>query len=222
MKLTSVEENYLFTIHDLSDGSNVSTNQLANKMGVAAASVTDMVQKLAEKDYVRYEKYRGVSLLPSGLRIAKQLTNTKTLWRTFLIDHLQISEQESERLLEELQHVRTSELKTKLSAYLSAPVDHDLFSSLTVEEILEQPEKQIRTNELTLNTATFEEVYFLKGLTSITTELLELLMILDLPIGSKIVLKKQFDLDGSFQVIINEQSIILSKEVSAQLIVTTI
>jgi DtxR family Mn-dependent transcriptional regulator len=60
--MTHSEENYLKIIYHLSLKSEavVSTNAIANVMDSKPSSVTDMVQKLAEKDLVSYKKYQGV------------------------------------------------------------------------------------------------------------------------------------------------------------------
>lgn len=51
--LTQSEENYLKSIYNLSIESNksISTNAIAEKLNTKAASVTDMIQKLANKGF---------------------------------------------------------------------------------------------------------------------------------------------------------------------------
>ena len=46
--------------------SEVSTNAIAERMETKPSSVTDMVQKLAEKEMLSYKKYKGTLLTPSG------------------------------------------------------------------------------------------------------------------------------------------------------------
>ena len=52
--ITLSEENYLKAIYHLERqmGGAVSTNAIADKMETKASSVTDMVKKLADKDYI--------------------------------------------------------------------------------------------------------------------------------------------------------------------------
>ena len=50
---------------------HVHTNDLASSLGVAPPSVTEMVQKMAEKKLVDYTPYRGVTLTKEGEKIAK-------------------------------------------------------------------------------------------------------------------------------------------------------
>ena len=46
---------------------------IAQSLGVGQPSVTSMVQKLADEGYLHYEKYRALTLTPSGRSIAKRI-----------------------------------------------------------------------------------------------------------------------------------------------------
>jgi DtxR family Mn-dependent transcriptional regulator len=67
--LTRVIEDYLKTIYDLtSSNDRASTNQIAERMNVTPASVTNMIQKLSatEPPLLDYCKHRGVKLTDVG------------------------------------------------------------------------------------------------------------------------------------------------------------
>ena len=66
--VTLSEENYLKAIYHLEKQGveAVSTNAIAEQMDTKASSVTDMVKKLADKDFANYVKYQGVSLTQLG------------------------------------------------------------------------------------------------------------------------------------------------------------
>jgi Mn-dependent DtxR family transcriptional regulator len=77
------EENYLKTIYKLAEaepGQDVSTNRIAAALATRAASVTDMLRRLAEKELLEYEKYRGVRLTPEGRRLALLTVRKHRLW----------------------------------------------------------------------------------------------------------------------------------------------
>ena len=65
---TLAEENYLKAIFHLENDSvgGISTNAIAIKMNTKPSSATDMVQKLAEKKVVSYQKYKGAFLTKKG------------------------------------------------------------------------------------------------------------------------------------------------------------
>jgi DtxR family Mn-dependent transcriptional regulator len=68
------EENYLKAIyHLLLRTQSATTNDIALSMGTKAASVTDMLKKLAEKKLINYARYQGVSLTGEGERVALKI-----------------------------------------------------------------------------------------------------------------------------------------------------
>ncbi len=46
---------------------------IADALHVQPSSVTHMIQRMDEKGYVRYEKYRGVTLTETGRRIGRKM-----------------------------------------------------------------------------------------------------------------------------------------------------
>ena len=67
------EENYLKAIYKLAeaqpDVAGVSTNRIAAALDTRAASVTDMLRRLADKGLLAYERYRGVQRHPLAFRV---------------------------------------------------------------------------------------------------------------------------------------------------------
>ncbi|MDR7523219.1 MAG: metal-dependent transcriptional regulator, partial [Armatimonadota bacterium] len=61
--LSQAVEDYLKAVYMLSQEERpVTTNGLAQRLGVAPASVTNMMKRLARLRLVRHEPYRGVTL----------------------------------------------------------------------------------------------------------------------------------------------------------------
>lgn len=123
MGTTRAEENYLKAILKISDRENraVSTNSVAREMNTSAASVTDMIKRLAEKQLVNYAKYRGVTLTDSGRVLATNLIRRHRLWESFLVDKLDFKWNEVHDIAEELEHIDSSELIQRLDAFLGHP-----------------------------------------------------------------------------------------------------
>ena len=63
-RLTPTEENYLKAIYKANERTrkSASTNIIAESMQTSAASVTDMMKKLSQKELIQYEKYHGAML----------------------------------------------------------------------------------------------------------------------------------------------------------------
>src|SRR6266513_2499442 len=68
---TQTAEDYLERIHELIDKKGYArVVDIASSLKVKQASVTSMVQKLAEAGYLNYEKYRGLILTDQGRDVA--------------------------------------------------------------------------------------------------------------------------------------------------------
>jgi len=121
--LTPSEENYLKSIYNLSVESNkaISTNAIAEKLNTKAASATDMIQKLANKGLASYYKYKGVRLTQSGDKEALKVVRKHRLWEFFLVKELNFNWNEVHEIAEQLEHIKSPELITRLDNFLGHP-----------------------------------------------------------------------------------------------------
>lgn len=121
--ISQAEENYLKAIFKISekDPKPASTNAIAAEMQTTAASVTDMLKRLAEKNLIDYEKYRGVQLTASGNAVATALIRKHRLWEVFLVDKLGFAWDEVHELAEQLEHVQGNDLVGRLDTFLGHP-----------------------------------------------------------------------------------------------------
>ncbi|POY35418.1 iron-dependent repressor [Solitalea longa] len=117
------EENYLKAIYKLTEQSegNITTNAIAEVMNTKAASVTDMVKKLADKKLVNYAKYQGVRLTKKGEDIAIQIIRKHRLWECFLVNKLNFKWDEVHDIAEELEHINSTTLVDRLDEFLGFP-----------------------------------------------------------------------------------------------------
>ena len=125
--LTRVIEDYLKTIYDLTaSGERASTNQIAERMEVTPASVTNMIQKLAETDppLLDYRKHRGVKLTPEGEKVALEIIRHHRLLEMFLHQTLGYSWDEVHEEADRLEHVISEEMEERIAASLGNP-QHD-------------------------------------------------------------------------------------------------
>lgn len=121
--ISQAEENYLKAIFKIVEKEQrpASTNAIAALMQTSAASVTDMLKRLSEKQLIAYEKYRGVLLSESGNRISTSLIRKHRLWEVFLVDKLGFAWDEVHELAEQLEHVHGEALINRLDKYLGHP-----------------------------------------------------------------------------------------------------
>ena len=123
MLLSYTEENYLKAIYKLRERSSlrITTNSIASLVATAPASVTDMLQKLAEKKLVNYERYQGVSLTSLGIKSAVSVIRKHRLWELFLVDKLGFNWDEVHEIAEQLEHIQSESLVKKLYNFLGRP-----------------------------------------------------------------------------------------------------
>ncbi|MBK8514816.1 MAG: metal-dependent transcriptional regulator [Saprospiraceae bacterium] len=121
--LSPTEENYLKSIFKIAEKENkaVSTNSIANLMSTTPASVTDMIQKLSQKKYLQYTKYKGVTLTQSGNKVAIKIIRKARLWEVFLVNKLRFAWHQIHNIADELEHVSSDELISRLDAFLDYP-----------------------------------------------------------------------------------------------------
>lgn len=124
--ITLTEENYIKAIYHLgNDGADtVNTNAVADAMQTKASSATDMIKKLADRNYAHYKKYQGVSLTENGKRIAINIIRKHRLWELFLVEKLNFTWDEVHDVAEQLEHIKSQKLIDELDALLGFPT-HD-------------------------------------------------------------------------------------------------
>jgi DtxR family Mn-dependent transcriptional regulator len=119
-------ENYTKAIYALQRRSDaaVTTNALAERLGVTAASASGMVKKLHALGLVRHEPYRGVELTPDGERVALEVLRHHRLLELYLAERLDMPWDRVHDEAEVLEHVISEELEALIAAKLGHPT-HD-------------------------------------------------------------------------------------------------
>ena len=118
-------DDYLKAILELSgpEDSPVASNALAERLGIRAASVSGMLQKLsvARPSLVRYRRHRGVRLSPLGRTRALEVVRHHRLLERFLHDVLDYSWEEVHEEAERLEHFISEKLEDRIAAKLGYP-----------------------------------------------------------------------------------------------------
>ncbi len=122
---TESVDNYLKAILALSGTieRRVSSTSLADRLGVAPASVTNMLQKLASSPlpFVEYERHRGVLLSAAGKRRALEVLRHHRLIETFLFEVLDYPLEEVHEEAERLEHFISERFEERIAAKLGHP-----------------------------------------------------------------------------------------------------
>jgi DtxR family Mn-dependent transcriptional regulator len=124
-RTTESVDDYLKVILELSgpDGLQVTSNALAGQLGVRAASVTGMLQKLSTNRpaLVQYEKHHGVRLTAAGKKRALEILRHHRLLERFLHDFLDYGWDEVHEEVERLEHFISEKLEDRIAAKLGDP-----------------------------------------------------------------------------------------------------
>jgi len=115
-------QDYLKAIYCLTkDGELISTTAISKKLDVAPPSVTEMLKKLSEDDYIKYEPYRGSILTVKGLQEAQKITRKHRLLERFLADTLHIGKEKVHTEACKMEHDLSDEAEESLCRFLKHP-----------------------------------------------------------------------------------------------------
>lgn len=206
-EMTIAEENYIKAIYKLSThkGASVSTNSIANEMNTTAASVTDMIKKLAEKNLVGYEKYKGVKLTNSGIEKAKSMVRKHRLWEVFLVEKLNFGWDEIHEVAEELEHINSSQLIERLDHFLGRP-QFDPHGDPIPDE---KGKMLVRSRKLLSKVAEGVNCQVV-GVDDSSSTFLQYLNQLQIGLGTQLRVLDVIPFDGSLKLAVNNQSISIS------------
>jgi DtxR family Mn-dependent transcriptional regulator len=120
---SSAVEDYAKAIYALEcrGGEAVTTNALAERLGVTAGSASGMVKRLAELGLVEHQPYHGVSLTGDGRRVALEVLRHHRLLELYLAESLGVPWDRVHEEAEVLEHVLSEELEELIAASLGDP-----------------------------------------------------------------------------------------------------
>ncbi len=218
MEISFTEENYIkaiFSISQANEGEGASTNELSEHLNNKAASVTDMLKRLAEKKLINYEKYKAVMLTHKGEKLAINIVRKHRLWEVFLMEKLKFRWDEVHEMAEQLEHIKSEELIRRLDEFLGKPRtdphgDPIPDSDGTISVIKAKPLIHYKSTG----------TYIFTGVTEHSTAFLQHLTSLGLKIGDSIKVVEINEFDNSLKVRINKhESTFFSEKVSANILV---
>jgi DtxR family Mn-dependent transcriptional regulator len=121
-------DDYLKAIYALggSEQRRVGSSELAARLDVAPASITNMLQKLAaqRRPLIQYERGRGVRLSAPGRKRALEIVRHHRLVETFLFEVLGYPLNELHDEAERLEHFISEKFEARVAAKLGNPT-HD-------------------------------------------------------------------------------------------------
>jgi len=148
--LTESQEDYLKQILLLQErNGKAGTKELADRLRVRPASVTEMLGRLGQLGLVEHIRYQGVTLTPSGRRVALEMLRHHRLLETYLVQELGYSWDQVHEEAERLEHVISERFETRIAEAMGHPT-HDPHGDPIPGVDLQMPssERWVRLDEL--------------------------------------------------------------------------
>jgi DtxR family transcriptional regulator, Mn-dependent transcriptional regulator len=121
-QVTHAMEDYLKAVYRLREvDKQVTTQRLADELGVTGPSVTNMVKRLAEMRLLSHTRYHGVDLTPAGEKIALEVIRHHRLLELYLAETLGYPWDEVHAEAERLEHHVSDELEARMDSALGYP-----------------------------------------------------------------------------------------------------
>ena len=216
---TRVIEDYLKTIYELTRSNDrATTNQIADRMGVTPASVTNMIQKLAATDppLLDYRKHHGVQLTPQGERAALEIIRHHRLLEMFLHQTLGYSWDEVHEEADRLEHVISEELEERIAVSLGDP-QHDPHGDPIPSRDLRMP----KSSEVTLSQLRPSQEAQVKRVSDNDPDLLRYLSGMGIKPAAHLIILDYSSFDNNLQVQVAGEvdPVVLGSKVTSQVFV---
>jgi len=148
--LTESQEDYLKQILLLQErNGKASTKDLAERLRVRPASVTEMLGRLGQLGLVEHIRYQGVTLTSAGRKVALEMLRHHRLLETFLVQELGYSWDQVHEEAERLEHVISERFEKRIAEAMGHPT-HDPHGDPIPGVDLQMPsnERWVRLDEL--------------------------------------------------------------------------
>lgn len=120
--MTPNKEDYLKCIHELGEhNQKISNKKIAEKMGVSAPAVSEMIKKIIQQEWIIKDSQKGYYLTEKGRQLVSNLYRKHRLLEIFLINHLHYSAEEVHQEAEVLEHTVSDIFVDRLEESLHFP-----------------------------------------------------------------------------------------------------
>jgi DtxR family Mn-dependent transcriptional regulator len=116
-------EDYVKVIYGFTEWQDkpITSSQLAQRLGVANSSVSEMVRKLKDQGLVDHKPYSAITLTDSGVRLALSMVRRHRLIETYLVQELGYSWDQVHDEAELLEHAVSDTFIERMAAKLGDP-----------------------------------------------------------------------------------------------------
>jgi DtxR family transcriptional regulator, Mn-dependent transcriptional regulator len=193
-------QDYLRVIYKLeADDGRATTSAIAERMGVAAPSVTAMLKKLADMGLVDREPYHGAVLTDTGRRAAVEITRHHRLLEVYLAENFGLGIDAVHEEADRLEHALSEELEARIDESLGHPT-HDPHGDPIPDASLHVERSALRT----LASLEPGEAATIRRVPDGDAELLRYLSSLDLVPGRRVEVEESAPFGGPVTVFVQK------------------
>lgn len=209
-------EDYLSAIYKFRDSDGeIKAVEIAERLSISNAAVTDMLKKLSRDGYVNYKKYKGITLTRDGESYAKNMVRRHRIWEVFLHQVVDLPWDKVHEEAEKLEHSSSDELVNRLEEMLNFP-EYDPHGDPIPGKDGKTPKakKAVPLSSLQPN----EEAEVIR-VNDFDSELLTYITRLGIELDKKITVIERLEFDNSMLIKINRKEINISKKIAANIFV---
>lgn len=209
----------------------VSTTTLSRELSIAPGSVTQMLKKLEDLEYINYTPYKGAVLTYDGMKVAQKITRKHRILERFLKDVLKIKDENIHKQACEMEHSLSDEAERALCHMLNHPdncpdnhlipscsfdfhkCEDCLNSELDIEDI---PVRKFNLLSISqLDYKDIGEILFIRG----TSEFFRVIMSMGIVIGIKIQMESIDSSSEDIIIKINDSFVNIDKSLADNIFV---
>lgn len=119
LKISATLEDYLELIYEtIQDKSTIKAIDISKKFNISRASVTEALQRLEQKGYIKYGRYQPISLTDKGSNLAKDIIYKHETLKKFFVSLLNLSQEEAELNACKIEHIITPTAFERIKEYV--------------------------------------------------------------------------------------------------------
>ncbi len=214
------KENYIKAVYQLcqNDSHTVSTLALAQKLNITNAATSDMAKGLSRQNFVKYEKYKGVSLTRQGEKVAIGIIRRHRLWELYLMNSLGLGWEEVHVEAENLEHQTTEFLIDRIDDYLGNPKFDPHGEPIpqkdgTIPSLIDQ---------IPLSDSSVGKDYIVMRVSDESQEIMNYFTDIGLTLNSKIKIRNILEYDNSVVIELNNEVHSFSEKVSTKIFIAPV
>jgi len=213
------KEDYLSVIYKSADGNGeIKANQIAEKLNISGAAVTDMLRKLSREGYVDYKRYKGIKLTKSGEDYARSMVRRHRIWEVFLHQIVGLPWDKVHYEAENLEHSSSDELIERLEEMLDYP-EFDPHGDPIPDRNGKMPESNLG---IPLSAVEPGNIVRVNRVPDFDSSFLQYISKIGIKLNKEITVLDTLEFDHSLSIKVDKKETNISNKVAANIFVTEI